>query len=101
MSVAKIILQQLGGGKFLAMTGSTNLLDIGGGLSFKIRAKCKSGIKYCRVKLETTDTYSVEFLSAACAVVSEFGMVYADGLRSLFSEQTGLALSLGPVLVKE
>ena len=63
-SVAKIILQQLGGNKFVAMTGARNLLNVGNGLSFKIPGSggfAKNGINYIKVTLNGLDTYDMEF----------------------------------------
>ena len=60
MTVAQTILDQLGGNKFIAMTGSKNFLGGEKSLSMKL-AKNQSGATHLRIELEPTDTYKMEF----------------------------------------
>jgi hypothetical protein len=100
LTVANTILAQLGGNRFIAMTGCKNFGGMTNGLSFHIpRATNKA--KFCTVTLDAgTDTYAVKFQKqiggkfGEVVTVSEHAMIYADRLASLFSEQTGLAVSL-------
>lgn len=106
MNVAQIILAQLGGSRFVAMTGAKNLIATGqdekqlGALSFRLpRGFAKNGINYVRVTLDFDDTYTVLFAkfntrSYEVKKVSEFSGVYNDMLRELFTSETGLHTSL-------
>ena len=93
--VAHTILTQLGGGKFLAMTGAKNLVGSDDTLAFKIPA-C-NGINHVAITLDCNDTYRVTFSKFAkleLRIVHTQGNVYADQLRELFTSQTGLDTSL-------
>ena len=94
-SIAKTILQQLGGNKFIAMTGAKNLVDTGKGLKFKIGGGAKKGISYVNITLNSMDTYDVQFMNRNARLVSEFEDVYADNLQELFTSETGFYTSLG------
>lgn len=103
--VAATILEQLGGNKFLAMTGSKNLIssptEIGPALTMVLR-KNKSGAMWLRITLiQDTDTYKMEFIKytsrpePSYPVVNELNNVYADQLQSIFTSVTGLLTSMG------
>ncbi len=113
--IAQVILQQLGGRRFLAMTGAKNLLAIESGLSLKLpSAFAKDGINYVKVELDDNDTYRLTFQAvrvirdkggrvdpdASVRTISETELVYADSLCEVFERHTGLALSLGRVAVE-
>jgi hypothetical protein len=100
LTVANTILDQLGGGRFLAMTGAKNLLGDKDSLQFKLPARfAKSGINCVRVAINAMDTYDVEFYKIgrrsfdAERVEAIFG-VYGEDLRRVFRETTGLEVSL-------
>ena len=62
MSTAKEILNQLGGNKFIAMTGARNLGATENSLCFKLpRGFAKDSINLVKVELDLTDTYTVHF----------------------------------------
>jgi len=94
MSVAKEILSQLGGNRFVSMTGAKNFGDTGNGLAFQIPAKLtKNRINAVKVVLDPSDTYTVKFLritSKELKTVSEHTMIYCDQLVDLFESETGL-----------
>lgn len=96
MSIAQTILAQLGGSRFMAMTGAKNFLDCGQALQFDLPARfAKGGINKVRVTLEPSDTYTVSFLkyrprALDCQTVAEVSEVYADSLRQVFTRETGL-----------
>lgn len=95
MTIAQAILAQLGGNKFLSMTGAKNLVNGGETLSFAIPAS--NGINHVAITLDCNDTYRVtfsKFRKLALTIVHTQGDVYADQLRALFTDQTGLAVSL-------
>lgn len=91
MAVAKTILQQLGGNKFIAMTGARNFLGSENSLSFRFPGHGKAN--YCRITLTPMDTYKVEFIRIRgrdITTVSEHNDVYCDALQELFTRVTGL-----------
>ena len=100
--VAATILEQLGGRKFLAMTGSKNLLDTGNGLRMNL-AKNITSANRLQITLNAMDTYEVKFyrmtlnrktLEAKITTLAEYEGVYADQLQEIFTEVTGLLTRL-------
>ncbi len=92
IQIAKEILSQLGGNKFIAMTGSKNFAAIENGLTMKL-AKNHSGGNYLRIKLDAMDTYTMEFIKvvkSSLNVVKEYEGVYCDMLATIFEKETGL-----------
>lgn len=100
--IADTTLAQLGGNRFIAMTGARDFtFDAAGTLTFRLpRGTTTNKATHVRVKLDTVlDLYTVEFLkynarALRCDLVSSHEMVYADSLRSLFTRATGLDTSL-------
>lgn len=90
MEVAKTILNQLGGGRFVAMTGAKNFGIMSGkrGLAFQI--PMRNGVRGVRVYLNGMDTYDMEFLNRKFEVKNRVEGVYNDQLQGVFTEQTGL-----------
>ena len=94
--VAKIILQQLGGNKFIAMTGAKNLGASGKSLSMKIGRNSKS-ISHVVITLKSSDLYDMEFIrmrGASRKVVKKVTVVYNDMLGKIFTKYTGLRVRL-------
>ena len=56
------VIAQLGGGRFIAMTGAKDFFIGPKGMVFKIGRNSKS-VNYIRINLNSMDTYDVEFLS--------------------------------------
>ena len=97
MTVAEIILSQLGGRKFIVMTGAKNLLDHGSALSMRIPSS-KDKFNYVKITLDPSDTYTVEFgrvWGTSYRVIETMDGIYNDMLRDIFEERTGLFTSLG------
>ena len=95
-NIAKTILQQLGGNKFIAMTGAKNLGFTNNGLQMKIGRNSK-GITHVIISLKSTDTYDVEFIKMRGVnrkVVKKLKGVYADMLRKIFTKYTRLRTRL-------
>lgn len=101
--IAEIILSQLGGSRFLAMTGAKKLTIADRGLNFVLPSTkdfVKNGINVVRITLTAADDYTVEFLRIgrapryATTVVREANGVYCDNLREVFEQETGLRTSL-------
>lgn len=98
LGVSATILGQLGGSRFLAMTGATNLLGASDSLTMKLpRGATKDGITHLRVTLEPSDLYRCEWLHitkhAIVEVAADAG-IYGDRLQALFTKRTGLDVSL-------
>lgn len=95
---AEEVLKQLGGRKFIAMTGAKQFVrdDKNRAIMFKI-PKAKNGINYIRITLTSMDLYDIEFISFrgtnVKTVATEKG-VYNDNLQKLFTKHTGLNTSL-------
>tara|TARA_B100002019_G_scaffold287344_1_gene299187 strand:- start:321 stop:848 length:528 start_codon:yes stop_codon:yes gene_type:complete len=95
-NIAKTILQQLGGNKFIAMTGAKNLGFTNNGLQMKIGRNSK-GITHVIINLKSTDTYDMEFIKirgTSYKVVKKLKGVYADQLQNIFTKFTGLRTRL-------
>ena len=100
LEVANNILAQLGGHRFVVMTGATQVYGSADALQFALPARSAKGIAKVRIVLDPSDTYTVTFYKktrdrfAPFAAVAELGMVYADQLREIFEAHTGLYTSL-------
>ena len=96
MQVAQTILSQLGGNKFIAMTGASNLGGTENSLSFKIGKNSKK-VTHVRIELNANDLYDVKFFNIRgtnIKTVSEFEDVYSENLVELFESETGLFTKL-------
>lgn len=96
--VAETILAQLGGRKAAFMIGMKFATTRDDGVGVRFAARAKNGANHVEITLDR-DTYTVKFYSIRGRVpnpklVSEHCDVYADSLRSLFTGETGLYLSL-------
>lgn len=101
----KQTLQQLGGNKFLAMTGAKNLMydEKENYFSFKL-PRAKNGINYVKITLNSNDYYDIEYATFRMSMKSEKGYTYkvkksfdnvpAENLRDNFEQTTGLYTSL-------
>ena len=94
--IAATILQQLGGNKFLVMTGAKDLAFFDGGLQFKIG---RNGSKANIVSIELTpaDLYKVTFFQFRKMELKELKVVdgvFFDMLQEIFTDYTGLYTSL-------
>lgn len=96
MTIAQTILSQLGGRRFVAMTGAKNFIDCGDYLTFKL-SKNASRATHVKIKLDPSDTYVMEFIRVRgtdVATIKITEMIYAESLRTVFEEFTGLRTSL-------
>ena len=97
MQVAKEILNQLGGNKFIAMTGAKNLTGGENALQFSIGRGAKRGINKIRIELTSMDDYTVTFWKITgidFKKIDEVNGVYCDTLASVFTEKTGFETKL-------
>lgn len=98
MEVYQIILEQLGGHKFIAMTGA-NLMYGDNYLTAKIKG-CKK-YNHVEIKLNSKDLYDIRFFKMgnvrtmfAISNEKQFSDVYASDMKKLIESETGLYLSL-------
>lgn len=97
MAVANTILAQLGGHRACVMIGAKAPMGTANSLSLRFAAKAKNKANHVEITLDPSDTYTVAFYKIGrlnCDKLSETSMVHADSLRSLFTAETGLYLSL-------
>ena len=90
------ILKQLGGNKFIAMTGAKNLGTNGKDLSFSIGRNAKK-VTHVHIKLTSMDLYDVEFINMRGAkrkVIKKVKGVYGDMLPKIFKKYTGMNVRL-------
>ena len=97
MTVAKTILEQLGGNKFRMMTGAKNFMGFAEGLVMKI-GRNSSNSNYLKITLNSMDTYDMEFAkltkNGEKKSVTEYKNVYNDLMRGTFTAHTGMYTSL-------
>lgn len=102
--IAATILNQLGGHKFMAMTGVKEpMFDSTGTLSFKL-GKNIGKVNYVSISYdEAKDLYNMKFENIRMnrktydltrKMIAEYEGVYADQLQKLFTEVTGMETSL-------
>ena len=97
-TVAIEILKQLGGNKFIAMTGARNFTCDNNGMGFMLPGTMtKNHINWVSIKLNCMDTYDIEFKNLRAGkikVIDEISGIYNDILVSVFEDRTGLRTSL-------
>lgn len=104
MSVANTILQQMGGNKFIVMTGSKNFLSDGNTLRISL-AKNISKANRLEVTLNADDTYTMRFYKYTAGRLNKktfsftedkttevytVNGIYWDMLQAVFTSVTGL-----------
>jgi hypothetical protein len=92
MTVAQTILEQLGGRRFIVMTGAKNFIGSHDHLSFRIGRNCHA-ITHVKITLTPWDLYDMTFhrlRGTDLKLVTEYDGVYADDLQRLFTTATGL-----------
>lgn len=104
MTIANTILEQLGGNKFIAMTGAKHLLGLENGLRMTI-GKNVSKANKLEIILNADDTYTMrfykytaprlnkktfEFTDEKVQEIRTIENVYWDMLQDLFTETTGM-----------
>ena len=112
MTVAQTILNQLGGNKFIAMTGSKNFTSDGNTLNMTLTGN-RSGANHLKITLNGLDTYDMEFIKYTKArvkidkankavnytpdkliTVKSLDGIYCDQLQDIFTSVTGLETHL-------
>lgn len=104
---ATILIEQLGGRKFIAMTGTKNFITDNANGTPTLRMDLKAnfgGVNRLQIALNANDTYTMYFYKLAIGkstnweakVTKEqtFAGVYSDMLQSIFTKVTGLYTKL-------
>lgn len=98
MEVANTILQQLGGRRFIAMTGAHSFTGDRNSLTFKFPQVRESRLFAMKIELTPADEYRVEFWAKKgrfdVVKAMEFDGIYCDILADLFERKTGYRTSL-------
>lgn len=98
MQVAHTILEQLGGNRFIAMTGAKNFVGDARSIRFSIPGRLAANkANKVVVELDANDLYTVRFYRLAKLrqdLVGEHELVGAESLRAVFTRATGLDTSL-------
>ena len=93
---AETILKQLGGKRFIVMTGAKNFVKGDNWISFNI-PRGKKGINYVKITLTSIDLYDMQF-----GMIRKFDYypkgtvtgLYFDQLQETFTEKTGFQTKL-------
>lgn len=109
LTIAETILAQLGGNRFIAMTGSKNFVSDGNSLRMRL-ARNRSKANFLTITLDqTTDTYVMRFFYFRSGYLSMktgkfvpdvekentvYTEVYAGEMCRIFEDVTGLATKL-------
>ena len=96
IAIAQEIVRQLGGNRFLSMTGAKNLIADGNTLSFRLPGKGFSKYNYVKITLNSMDTYDIEFgnINGMNYKKIDVKMIYNEELTKTIERYTGLRLSL-------
>jgi hypothetical protein len=90
--IAAEILRQMGGSKFIVMTGSYNFIADGNTLCMKLRRnKSRANILY--ITLNSMDTYDMRFAQFSGTDVKDLRIVegvYDDQIQEIFTDVTGM-----------
>jgi hypothetical protein len=100
LDTANTILEQLGGRRFIAMTGARGLVAGKNGLSFRLPRSPFNAKRINAVQIELTpgDTYRIAFYrispAASETVIAVHDGVYCDELADVFTQETNLLTHL-------
>lgn len=95
----KVALDQLGGNRFIAMTGARNFVysKKDNYIAFKI-PRAAQNINFIKITLNAMDLYDIEFGHISnkfgYKVIKKFNDLYNDQLQSIFTQETKLYTSL-------
>ena len=97
--VAKIILQQIGGRRFVAMTGCHDFINLGNGLRMSLSRNKTSANRLEIIYNGGSDLYNVRFyrqsinhktFEVTIKDIKTIDGVYCDMLEDIFTDVTGL-----------
>ncbi len=92
--IAMETLKQLGGNRFLAMTGAKNIVYDKKMVAFKLPRFAGVKVNYVKIILNDMDLYNMEFgritPKKGYQILDSVSDVYNDMLQDVFTEKTGL-----------
>ena len=97
--IAKTIMEQIGGRRFAAMTGSKDFIDMGNGLRMSLARNKTSANRLDIIYDGGADLYNLRFYRKTFSKktfevkvkdIAKYEGIYFDRLQSLFTEVTGL-----------
>ena len=97
--IAKTILQQIGGSRFLTMTGPRDLINLGNGLRMSLSRNKTSANRLEIIYDEGADLYNMRFYRQSVSKktfevktkdIKTYEGVYCDMLEEIFTDVTGL-----------
>ena len=95
---AKELLNQLGGMKFITMTGAKNFATDKSKKEMHMKiGRNSKGISHIRIRLTSMDLYDMEFLQVRAGKIkikSKEKGVYGDQLGKMFKKNTGMNVRL-------
>ena len=98
MTVSREILAQLGGGRFIAMTGARDFVGDEASLSFRLPSTMtRQRASGMRITLAVDDTYTLETFKVVrfeMRILQTCPGIYVEALRRTFTQMTGLDTSL-------
>ena len=87
--IAIEILKQLGGKRFMAMTGANQFIAGNNWMAFKL-PRAKNGNRRVKITLNSMDTYDIKFMSLGGKTNKVLKGIYNDQLQEIFTNYTGL-----------
>ena len=96
-NIATTIYRQIGGGKFVVMTGAKNLTAHENALSMRLPKGIKNKANYLKITLDPSDTYTMEFgriWGTKYTVIETVEGVHCDMLVDIFESKTGFFTTL-------
>ena len=94
-TVAIEILRQLGGNKFIAMTGAKSFTCDDNSMGFRLPGTMtKDRINYIKITLNGMDTEFIYIWGSKIKTLSTFKGDYCDMIENIVADRTGLATRL-------
>lgn len=97
-TIAAEILRQLGGNRFIAMTGAKMFTHDGSAIRFRLPSRfARHGINFVKITLTAADDYAIEYgkvWGLNYRTIATQAGIYADTLRASFTAVTGLDCTL-------
>jgi len=97
-TVAVEILRQMGGNRFIAMTGARNFFCDNNSIGFRLPGTMtRDRINFVKVTLNSMDTYDIEFKNIRgdkIKDVDSYEGIYNDGLEAAIGRRVGMATRL-------
>jgi hypothetical protein len=95
--IANTIMQQLGGRRFITMTGANGFsynVSLKNNVFIAFKVPNRSGANFVTIELTPDDVYTMKFVrihGGNTKTIAEVEGVYADMLQDVFTQNTGLA----------